>query len=168
VELKALTQDDFYRILTEPQYNLIKQQQVRQDLHESVRFNVMLAMANTSAPPVPSACGTAVRHRAIQYLANSLVAEFIDDWTHKLITTATQMLLATEGVDLHFTDAAVREMARLAEEVNRSTENIGARRLASILERCVESVSFAAPELAKQVCGSDFVVEARLDVCVPW
>lgn len=61
------------------------------------------------------------------------------------------MLLATEGIDLHFTDAALREIASIAEDVNRTTENIGARRLSSVLERVVEHVSFAAPEMFKQV-----------------
>jgi len=51
-------------------------------------------------------------------------------------------LLATEGVDLHFSDEAVREMARFAMEVNQATENIGARRLATILETVLEDVSF--------------------------
>jgi ATP-dependent HslUV protease ATP-binding subunit HslU len=61
------------------------------------------------------------------------------------------MLLATEGIDLHFTDAALREIACIAEDVNRTTENIGARRSSSVLERVCEHVSFAAPEMVKQV-----------------
>jgi ATP-dependent HslUV protease ATP-binding subunit HslU len=51
-------------------------------------------------------------------------------------------LLQTEGVDLAFTDDAVREMARFAMEVNTATENIGARRLATILETVLDEVSF--------------------------
>jgi ATP-dependent HslUV protease ATP-binding subunit HslU len=51
-------------------------------------------------------------------------------------------LLATEDVDLRFTDEAVREMARFAMEVNDATENIGARRLATVLETVLEDVSF--------------------------
>lgn len=69
------------------------------------------------------------------------------------LVALSQMLLATEGVDLHFTDAAVREVARLAEALNRATENIGARRLAAVLERVVEGVSFGAPELVARVRG---------------
>jgi ATP-dependent HslUV protease ATP-binding subunit HslU len=57
-----------------------------------------------------------------------------------------QALLATEGVRVEFTDAAVREIARLAAEVNARTENIGARRLATILETLLEEASFDAPE----------------------
>ena len=57
-----------------------------------------------------------------------------------------QALLATEGVDLHFTTSAIREVARVAEEVNTSVDNIGARRLHTVLERIVEEISFCAPE----------------------
>jgi ATP-dependent HslUV protease ATP-binding subunit HslU len=53
-------------------------------------------------------------------------------------------LLGTEGVTLEFTDDAVAEMARFAARVNDSTENIGARRLATILETVLDEVSFAA------------------------
>ncbi|HEX6738136.1 MAG TPA: ATP-dependent protease ATPase subunit HslU [Vicinamibacteria bacterium] len=53
-----------------------------------------------------------------------------------------QALLATEGVELIFGDDAVREMAHLATQVNQATENIGARRLATILETVLEDVSF--------------------------
>ncbi|KAG2445966.1 hypothetical protein HXX76_000569 [Chlamydomonas incerta] len=84
VELKPLTRHDFLRILTEPEYNLIKQQQV---------------------------------------------------------------LLTAEGIDLEFTGDALAEMTRVAEEVNRTLDNIGARRLHAVLERVVEEVSFSAPEL---------------------
>ncbi|GIL47645.1 hypothetical protein Vafri_4413 [Volvox africanus] len=84
VELKPLTRHDFYRILTEPDYNLLKQQQV---------------------------------------------------------------LLAAEGVELEFTSEALSEMTRVAEEINRTLDNIGARRLHAVLERVVEEVSFSAPEL---------------------
>jgi ATP-dependent HslUV protease ATP-binding subunit HslU len=51
-------------------------------------------------------------------------------------------LLETEGVDLAFTEEAIREMARFAMEVNTATENIGARRLATILETVLDEVSF--------------------------
>jgi ATP-dependent HslUV protease ATP-binding subunit HslU len=53
-----------------------------------------------------------------------------------------QALLSTEDVDLQFTDDAVEEMARFAMQVNDQTENIGARRLATILETVLEEVSF--------------------------
>ncbi|HVS63029.1 MAG TPA: ATP-dependent protease ATPase subunit HslU [Thermoanaerobaculia bacterium] len=84
VELEALREEDFVRILTEPQSSLTKQ------------------------------------YRA---------------------------LLGTEGLEIAFTDDAVTELARLAVEVNAATENIGARRLATLMERLLEDVSFEAPDM---------------------
>jgi ATP-dependent HslUV protease ATP-binding subunit HslU len=55
-------------------------------------------------------------------------------------------LLSTEGVDVDFTPEAVREVARFAMEVNEATENIGARRLATVLETVLEDVSFDSGE----------------------
>jgi ATP-dependent HslUV protease ATP-binding subunit HslU len=55
-------------------------------------------------------------------------------------------LLGTEGVELVFTDEAVREMARFAMQVNQATENIGARRLATILETVLDEISFDSPD----------------------
>jgi ATP-dependent HslUV protease ATP-binding subunit HslU len=83
VELKALTRDDFKRILTEPEASLIK-----------------------------------------QYIA----------------------LLGTEGVTLVFTDDAIDAIAGAAVEVNTSVENIGARRLQTVMERLLDDVSFNAPD----------------------
>jgi len=57
-------------------------------------------------------------------------------------------LLEAEKVDLSFSDEAVGEIARDAERVNRALENIGARRLHTILERLLEDISFAGPENA--------------------
>jgi ATP-dependent HslUV protease ATP-binding subunit HslU len=57
-------------------------------------------------------------------------------------------LMETEGVRLHFTDDAVAEVAAIAAEVNQNTENIGARRLHTVMERLLESLSFDAPEMA--------------------
>ncbi|HKJ85644.1 MAG TPA: AAA family ATPase, partial [Spirochaetia bacterium] len=59
-------------------------------------------------------------------------------------------LLATEGVTLDFTDAAITEISRIAAEVNSKTENIGARRLHTILELLLEEVSFTATDLSGQ------------------
>jgi ATP-dependent HslUV protease ATP-binding subunit HslU len=87
VELNALTEEDFVRILTEPKNALIK-----------------------------------------QYIA----------------------LLETEGVKLVFSDDAIAALARFAVLVNEQTENIGARRLHTILERVLEEISFDAPELKKK------------------
>jgi ATP-dependent HslUV protease ATP-binding subunit HslU len=87
VELESLTEDDFYRILTEPDNALIK-----------------------------------------QYAA----------------------LLRTEDVYLDFEDDAIREIARMSAHVNERTENIGARRLQTVLEKLLESVSFDAPDMKNQ------------------
>jgi ATP-dependent HslUV protease ATP-binding subunit HslU len=57
-------------------------------------------------------------------------------------------LLGAEGVDLSFSEDAIGEIARDAERVNRALENIGARRLHTILERLLEDISFAGPENA--------------------
>lgn len=60
-------------------------------------------------------------------------------------------LLETEGVHVEFTPDAIQELARLAAEVNQSTDNIGARRLHTILEKLLEDLSFEAPEIHLEV-----------------
>ncbi|HYG62452.1 MAG TPA: ATP-dependent protease ATPase subunit HslU, partial [Thermoanaerobaculia bacterium] len=64
------------------------------------------------------------------------------------LTKQYSALLSTEGVALDFTADAVAELARLAVEVNSATENIGARRLSTLMERLLDEVSFEAPEMA--------------------
>jgi ATP-dependent HslUV protease ATP-binding subunit HslU len=59
-------------------------------------------------------------------------------------------LLATEGVQLEFTSDGIEALADIAFEVNRTTQNIGARRLHTILERVVEEISFEGPDLKKK------------------
>src|SRR5688572_24482208 len=63
------------------------------------------------------------------------------------LTKQTVALLGTEGVRVEFTDDAVDEMAQIAFDVNRRTQNIGVRRLYTIMERVFEDLSFDAPEL---------------------
>jgi len=63
------------------------------------------------------------------------------------LTEQYQALLATEDLNLSFTEDGIKRIAELAWEVNEKTENIGARRLHTILERLLESVSFDAPDL---------------------
>ena len=92
VELKALTRDDFRRILTEPEANLIRQ---------------------------------------------------------------NQALLATENVTLTFTDDAVEALADAAVAANSTIENIGARRLQTVLERVLEETSFKASDLSGQTVAFD-------------
>ncbi|MGG4496776.1 ATP-dependent protease ATPase subunit HslU [Brevibacillus reuszeri] len=60
-------------------------------------------------------------------------------------------LLETEGVHVEFTPEAIQELARLAAEVNQSTDNIGARRLHTILEKLLEDLSFEAPDIHLEV-----------------
>jgi ATP-dependent HslUV protease ATP-binding subunit HslU len=92
VELKALTRDDLRRILTEPEANLIRQQQA---------------------------------------------------------------LMATEGVDLQFTPDAIDALADAAVAVNGAVENIGARRLQTVLEKVVEEISFTASDRAGETITID-------------
>jgi ATP-dependent HslUV protease ATP-binding subunit HslU len=101
VELDALTQSDFIRILTEPENALTR-----------------------------------------QYVA----------------------LLATEDVRLEFTEDAIAEIARIAADVNERTENIGARRLHTVMERLLDQTSFDAPEMGGQHVRVDgALVRERLD-----
>jgi ATP-dependent HslUV protease ATP-binding subunit HslU len=73
-------------------------------------------------------------------------------------------LLATENLDIIFTDDAVEALASTAERVNQQTENIGARRLYTILERLLDDISFSAPDLSeKQVVIDRQYVSQRLD-----
>ena len=75
-------------------------------------------------------------------------------------------LLKTEGVTLSFTDEAVMEVARIAEGVNQRTENIGARRLHTIMERLLEDVLFDAPDVPDKTVTVDmgFVGEKLADI----
>jgi ATP-dependent HslUV protease ATP-binding subunit HslU len=61
-----------------------------------------------------------------------------------------EALMATEGIHLQFADGAIRELARIATQVNSQTENIGARRLHTIMEKLLEELSFDAPEQRDQ------------------
>jgi len=63
------------------------------------------------------------------------------------LTEQYQALMATEGVDLEFTEDGIRRIAQIAWEVNERTENIGARRLHTVMERLLEEISFQATEL---------------------
>jgi ATP-dependent HslUV protease ATP-binding subunit HslU len=64
-------------------------------------------------------------------------------------------LLETEGIALTFAAEAIREVAKLAAQVNESMENIGARRLHTILEKVLEEISFEGPELKKKKVNID-------------
>jgi len=74
-----------------------------------------------------------------------------------------QALLATEGVTLEITPEAVRRLAEMAFEVNERTENIGARRLATVMERLLDEISFDAPNRSGETVVVDVAaVNARL------
>ena len=74
-----------------------------------------------------------------------------------------QALLATEGVTLEFTPDGITRLASIAFEVNERTENIGARRLSTVMERLLDEVSFDATKLGGQTIRIDAAyVDARL------
>jgi ATP-dependent HslUV protease ATP-binding subunit HslU len=74
-----------------------------------------------------------------------------------------QALLATEGVTLEFTPDGIRRLAQIAYEVNERTENIGARRLSTVMERLLDEVSFDAPNRPGTTVTLDgAAVDARL------
>jgi len=83
---------------------------------------------------------------------------------HNALIKQYMEMMATEGIDLVFTDEAVAEIAEVAEIVNERTENIGARRLYTIMETLLDEVSFDAPDMeAKQVVIDADYVRERLD-----
>ncbi|MFZ2087286.1 MAG: ATP-dependent protease ATPase subunit HslU [Desulfobaccales bacterium] len=72
-------------------------------------------------------------------------------------------LMETEGITLEFSPAAIKELASLATRVNERTENIGARRLHTVMEKLLEDISFQAPDLGKQtITITDAYVRERL------
>jgi ATP-dependent HslUV protease ATP-binding subunit HslU len=85
----------------------------------------------------------------------------VDDFEAILTSTQASLvkqyaaLLATEGVTLALTPTAIRRVAQIAFEVNERTENIGARRLATVMERLLDELSFDAPRLSGQTVTLD-------------
>jgi ATP-dependent HslUV protease ATP-binding subunit HslU len=72
-------------------------------------------------------------------------------------------LMETEGITLEFTPEAIKELANLSTRVNERTENIGARRLHTVMEKLLEDISFHAPDLGKQkITITDAYVRERL------
>ena len=80
----------------------------------------------------------------------------IDDFVRILMSQIMHLikqyiaLLATEGIEIEFSDEAIRRIAEVAFEVNQNTDNIGARRLHTILEKFLEDLSFEAPEITME------------------
>ena len=72
-----------------------------------------------------------------------------------------EALMAAENVTLVFEDAAIDRLADLAEAVNNSVENIGARRLQTVLERLLDEISFDAPDMSGETITitADYVNE---------
>jgi ATP-dependent HslUV protease ATP-binding subunit HslU len=85
----------------------------------------------------------------------------VDDFRRILTETEASLLkqavalMQTEGVTLSFTEDAVDALARVAVEVNNSVENIGARRLQTVLERVLDEVSFTAPDRSGETVTVD-------------
>ncbi len=71
------------------------------------------------------------------------------------LTSQYQALLATEGVEVSFTPDGIKRIAELGWQVNEKTENIGARRLHTILEKLLEEISFNAPDLTDKTISID-------------
>ena len=85
--------------------------------------------------------------------------------THASLVKQYQALLETEGVKLEFTPEGITRLAYTAYTVNERTENIGARRLATVMERLLDEVSFDAVKLAGQTVTIDAAyVDARLQM----
>jgi ATP-dependent HslUV protease ATP-binding subunit HslU len=83
--------------------------------------------------------------------------------THASLVKQYQALLATEGLDLQLSADAIRRLAQIAFEVNERTENIGARRLATVMERLLDEISFDAHKHAGQTLTLDAAaVDAKL------
>jgi ATP-dependent HslUV protease ATP-binding subunit HslU len=78
--------------------------------------------------------------------------------THASLVKQYQLLLATEGVTLELAPDAIRRVAQIAFDVNDRTENIGARRLATVMERLLDEISFDAPNLS----GRTIVIDAAM------
>ena len=98
-------------------------------------------------------------------LGSLTVADFeaILTSTHASLVKQYQALLATEGVTLTITPDGVRRLAQIAFDVNERTENIGARRLATVMERLLDEISFDAPNRGGTTVSIDAAaVDAKL------
>lgn len=87
--------------------------------------------------------------------------------THASLVKQYELLLATEGVTLELAADAIRRVAQIAYDVNERTENIGARRLSTVMERLLDEVSFDAPNLSGRTVRIDAAtVDAKLAALV--
>ncbi|MFB5673587.1 ATP-dependent protease ATPase subunit HslU [Paenibacillus terreus] len=96
-------------------------------------------------------------------LSSLTLEEFVSILTEpqNALTKQYVDLLRTEDIEIEFSEDAIREIAKIAESVNKNTENIGARRLHTILEKLLEDLSFEAPELTldRMVITPEYVKE---------
>ena len=76
------------------------------------------------------------------------------------LTEQYRALLKTEGLEIEFAEDAIARLAEIAWQVNEKTENIGARRLHTVLERLLEELSFSAGDLAARQAGEKLVIDA--------
>jgi ATP-dependent HslUV protease ATP-binding subunit HslU len=93
----------------------------------------------------------------LQPLSRDDLRRILTDPEHSLLKQYTA-LMKTEGVSLTFADDAVDALAELAADINERVENIGARRLATVLEKLLEDISFTAPERG----GENVVVDGAM------
>ena len=120
-----------------------------------MRAWILVLLASAAAPHGPV---DGIRFRLLNEALTQ--ADFVRILTEpeNALTRQYVALLETERVGLHFQDDAVAEIARIAAEVNERTENIGARRLHTVLERLLDQISFDAPEMG----GQEIVVDAAM------
>ncbi|MEC0183398.1 ATP-dependent protease ATPase subunit HslU [Paenibacillus peoriae] len=101
-------------------------------------------------------------------LSSLTLDEFVSILTEpkNALTKQYTDLLRTEEIEVEFSADAIREIASIAESVNRNTENIGARRLHTILEKLLEDLSFEAPELTldRMIITPEYVREKLGDI----
>jgi ATP-dependent HslUV protease ATP-binding subunit HslU len=82
------------------------------------------------------------------------------------LITQYEALLETEEIDLRFEESAIKEIASIASKVNERMENIGARRLHTVMEKLLDEISFDAPDMAtkKVVIDKKYVAEKLRDI----
>jgi ATP-dependent HslUV protease ATP-binding subunit HslU len=121
--------------------------------HGTVRTDHVLFIAagafHTSRPSdlIPELQGRFPIRVELESLDEAAFVRILEE-PHNALVKQYQALLATEGVELSFKPDAIREIARIAALVNQSTENIGARRLHTVLERLLDETLFEAPDSA--------------------
>jgi ATP-dependent HslUV protease ATP-binding subunit HslU len=124
-----------------------------QTKHGAVKTDYMLFIAagafHTAKPSdlIPELQGRFPVRVELEKLTKDDFVRILKEPDHSLIRQY-KSLLETEGVTIEFSDAAINRMAEIATEVNQETDNIGARRLHTILEKLLEELSFEASEIS--------------------